>query len=104
MYKITIMYPNSDGATFDFDYYCSKHMSLVEEQLKPFGLVKTGVDKGISCGGDQPAAYICIGLLYFDNREGFEKGGAEVGHILRGDIPNFTNVEPVIRQINEVLK
>ena len=58
MYKVSLMYPNEEGARFDFNYYRSPHMKLVEEHLKPFGLVKTGVDKGISGGGDQPAPYI----------------------------------------------
>jgi uncharacterized protein (TIGR02118 family) len=96
------MYPNEEGARFDFNYYRSPHMKLVEEHLKPFGLVKTGVDKGISGGGDQPAPYICIGYLYFETREGYDKGIAEAGTRLRADIPNFTNMTP-IRQLSEIL-
>jgi hypothetical protein len=77
-------------------------MDLVEAHLKPFGLMKTEVEMGISGGGDQPAPYICIGLLYFDTRDGYDKGIAKVGSILRGDIQNFTSITP-IRQIGEVL-
>ncbi len=102
MYKVSIMYPNDQGATFDFEYYRSTHSKLVEEHLKPFGLVKFGIDKGISGGGDQPAPYICIGHLYFETREGYDRGIAEVGSLLRADIPNFTNTTP-LRQINEIL-
>jgi len=60
------------------------------------------VDKGISGGGEQPAPYICVGNLYFESREGYDKGMAEAGSILRADIPKFTNVTP-IRQISEIL-
>lgn len=102
MVKFSVMYPNEEGATFDFDYYRSTHMKLVEEHLKPFGLVKTGVDKGISGGGEQPAPYICIGHLYFETRDGYEKGIAEAGIHLRADIPNFTNTTPT-RQFSEIL-
>ena len=102
MHKVSIMYPNEQGVTFDFEYYRSTHMELVEKHLKPFGLVKTGVDKGISGGGDQPAPYICIGYLYFETAEGYDKGMAEVGSILRADLPNFTNATP-IRQLSEIL-
>ncbi|MBL7213390.1 MAG: EthD family reductase [Desulfobacteraceae bacterium] len=102
MFKYSVMYPNEKGAKFDFDYYKTTHMDLVQEHLKSFGLTKTGVDKGISGGGDQPAPYVCIGHLYFESRDGYEKGLAEAGPILRGDISNFTNVTP-IRQINEIL-
>ena len=102
MFKISIMYPNQEGVKFDFDYYRTTHMELVQKLLKPFGLLKTGVDKGISGGNNQPAPYICIGNLYFDSSRGYENGIAEVGSTLRGDIRNFTNITP-IRQISEIL-
>lgn len=102
MFKVSVMYPNEKGAKFDFDYYRTKHMGLVQKHMKPFGLVKTGVDKGLSGGGDTPPAYICVGHLYFEARDGYEKAAAQAGPTLRGDIPNFTNVTP-IRLISEIL-
>jgi hypothetical protein len=77
-------------------------MELVRTLLKPYGLIKTEVDKGISGGGQQSAPYICVGHLYFETKDGYDRGVAEVGPIMRGDIPNFTNVSPV-RQISEIL-
>jgi uncharacterized protein (TIGR02118 family) len=102
MFKVSVMYPNEEGAKFNIDYYRTTHMELVKKHLKPFGLIRTDVDKGISGGGDQPAPHICIGNLYFDSQDGYDRGIAEVGPILREDIPNFTNVTP-IRQISEIL-
>lgn len=102
MFKVSVMYPYEKDAKFDFDYYRTKHMELVHKHLKPFGLIKTEVDKGLSGGGDTPPAYICVGHLYFDSRDGYEKGIKECGPILRGDIPNFTNITPV-RLISEVI-
>ena len=102
MYKVCVMYPNQKDARFDFNYYQTKHMDLVKKHLQPFGLIKTGVDKGISGGGDQPAPYICIGNLYFESRDGYDRGISQAGAILRGDISNFTDVTPV-RQISEIL-
>ena len=64
MYKTSVMYPNQKAVRFDFNYYQTKHMDLVKKHLKPFGLIKADVEKGISGGGDQPAPYICIGNLY----------------------------------------
>lgn len=55
MYKISVMYPNQKAVRFDFNYYQTKHMDLVKKHLKPFGLIKADVEKGISGGGDQPA-------------------------------------------------
>ena len=101
MYKVSVMYPNRDGGRFDLEYYRTTHMDLVAKHLKPFGLVRTEVLRGIS-GGGQPAPYICIGSLYFETVDGYEKGIAASGGTLRGDIPNFTDLSPV-RQISEVL-
>ena len=103
MFKVSVMYPNQSNARFDFNYYKTVHMDIVKKHLKPFGLIKTDVDKGISGGGDQPAPYICIGNLYFESREGYDQGIAEVGTLIRGDISNFTDITPV-RQISEILE
>jgi uncharacterized protein (TIGR02118 family) len=101
-YKVSVMYPNQDGAKFDFDYYCNTHMKLVMDNLKPFGLQRTGVERGISGGAGQKAPYICIGHLIFDRPDGYDEGVKKAGPVLRADIANFTDVTPV-RMISEVL-
>ena len=102
MFKVSVMYPNEENAEFDIEYYKNEHMEIVEKHLKPFGLIKTGVEKGVSGGGDLAAPYICIGNLYFESQDDYDSGISEAGGKLRGDIPNFTNVTP-IRQISEIL-
>ena len=34
--QITVLYPNTSDATFDMDYYLSKHMPMVGEELGPY--------------------------------------------------------------------
>ncbi|HYA90209.1 MAG TPA: EthD family reductase [Thermodesulfobacteriota bacterium] len=102
MFRVSVMYPNQGQARFDLNYYRTKHMELVKKLLKPFGLIKTEVDKGISGGSGQSPPYICVGQLYFESEDGYDRGVAQVGSVLRGDIPNFTDVKP-IRQISEIL-
>jgi uncharacterized protein (TIGR02118 family) len=102
MFRVSVMYPNQEAVKFDIDYYRTKHMELMKTLLKPFGLIKTEVDKGISGSSGQSAPYVCIGHLYFDSQDGYDRGVAEKGSIIRGDIPNFTNATPV-RQISEIL-
>jgi uncharacterized protein (TIGR02118 family) len=70
--------------------------------MKPYGLIRSETDKGVSGGGDQPAPYIGVGQLYFESLDGYDKAIAAHGEQLRGDIPNFTNVMP-IRQISKIL-
>ena len=102
MFRVSVMYPNGEGAEFDHDYYKNTHMKMVEEHMKPFGLIRTETDKGVSGGGDQPPPYIGVGQLYFETLDGYGNAIAEHGALLRGDIPNFTNVTPT-RQISEIL-
>jgi len=102
MFRVSIMYPNQEGARFDLNYYRTKHMELAKKLFKPFGLIKTEVDRGVSGGGGQPPPYIYVGHLYFDSKDGYDRGVAEVGLIIRGDIANYTNVTP-IRQISEIV-
>jgi uncharacterized protein (TIGR02118 family) len=103
MFRVSVMYPNQEGARFDFEYYRTTHMEIVEKHLKSHGLIRTEVDRGVSGGADQPAPYVCVGHLYLESIEGYDKGIAESGSILRGDIPNFTDITP-IRQISEIIK
>jgi uncharacterized protein (TIGR02118 family) len=102
MYKVTVMYPNQKGCRFDFEYYRTTHLAMVERHMKPFGFMGAEVLRGVSGGGGIPAPYVCIGVLYFNSADGYEKAIAASGGALRADITNFTDVTP-IRQISEVL-
>ncbi len=102
MFRVSVMYPNQEGVRFDIQYYRTKHMALVTDLLKPFGLIKTEVDRGVSGGGNLSAPYVCVGHLYFDSQDGYDRGVAKNGPTIRGDIPSFTNATP-IRQISEIL-
>jgi len=103
MFKVSVMYPNQAGSKFDFDYYHKTHMKLVREAMAPFGLVRTEVEKGLSGSAGQPAPYLCIGHLYFDNVDGYDKAIQAAGAKLRADIPNYTNIQPV-RQAGELIE
>ena len=39
MIKVTVLYPNEEGKTFDHDYWTSTHLDLVQSLLGPMGLV-----------------------------------------------------------------
>ncbi len=101
MIKYNVMYPYKKGTRFDIDYYCNKHMAKAAGALKPHGLVKATVDKGIDGGGrGKPPAYHCIAIMYFNSREemkqAFAKADQKVMAELLADIPNYTDVEPVM--------
>jgi len=101
--KVTILYPNGDGKTFDMDYYSNKHMPMLAN-LFGDALKKLEIDKGIS--GRTPndlIPYLAIGYLYFENLSTYQKSFAPHAEKIRGDIPNYTNIQPIV-QISEVLQ
>ena len=102
--KVSVYYPNTAGKHFDVEYYRDSHMVLVDKLLKPYGLLETGIEKGLAGGEpNQPAPYVCIGFMTYNSVEDFQKGFEVHAPELFADVPNFTDIEPVI-QIGEIVK
>ena len=91
MIKVSVMYPSGDDATFDIEYYRTTHMDIVERTMKP---AKIEVDHGT----DGP--YAAAGHLYFADGDALKAGMAQGGEAM-ADVPNFTNITPVM-QTSEV--
>lgn len=103
MIRVAVLYPNTPGATFDYTYYAKKHMKLVHEKLHKMGLVKIEIDKGIGVtplGSTLP--FITVGYLYFKSLDNLKAASIPMGGELHDDIPNFTNVTPLL-QVSENL-
>ncbi len=93
---ISVLYPNVDEATFDYDYYLAKHMPMVSERFTPFGLKGWRVLKGVGTPtGDKPM-FSVIALLEFGTGEEFKAAVAAEGGPVFGDIPNFSNMSPTL--------
>jgi uncharacterized protein (TIGR02118 family) len=100
MIKMTVMYPYDDSKRFDMDYYLTKHMALVKEKVGD-ALVKVTVDRGLGGPGpDMPPVYTTMCQLFFESMEDFETYCAPNSPLFDADLPNFTDITPVI-QINE---
>ncbi len=101
MIKVSVLYPNSSEARFDMNYYLGKHMPLVREKSGSTCRGMT-VDLGLAGGAPgSPAAYVAMGHILYDSVEAFQAVFAQHGPALLADIPNFTNVQPII-QISDV--
>ncbi len=87
MISVLIMYPKTDGSTFDMDYYTSTHMPMLADAL---GDACQGWGASTPKGG-QFAAY---GWAIVDSQEAFDAAMAEHGAAIMGDVPNYTNVQP----------
>ncbi len=101
MIKVTVFYPNADGKKFNMDYYCSKHIPMVQQKLGD-ALKGVAVEQGLGgAAPGSPATYIAMGHLYFDSAEAFQTAfGPHMAAIME-DTPNYTDIQPLI-QISEV--
>jgi uncharacterized protein (TIGR02118 family) len=104
MIKISILYPNKPGSRFDLGYYINTHMPMSIDLLSAHpGFSGVSVEHGLS--GAIPgteAAYIAMCHFLFDSAENFMAAFLPHAAVLQGDMPNYTDIEPVI-QVNEVL-
>ncbi len=84
------------------DYYRDRHMPMVQERL---GAACKGiaVEQGIASGtpSSRPQ-FIAMGHIYFDSLEEFQSSFGQHGREFVADVPNYTNVQPVI-QISAVV-
>lgn len=102
MIKVSVMYPDAPGARFNHDYYRDKHMPLVKARMGAHCRSYT-VDKGLAGGAPgQPATYVAMCHLYCDSVESFQAGFGPHAQEIMADIPNYTNLAPVV-QISEVV-
>lgn len=95
---MNVLYPNKEGAKFNFEYYLQKHIPLANGLLGHEFKVSRGLS---SAQGGQPP-FLCTARMDIGTVEEFVP--VLIRHVgtLMNDIPNYTNVEPVI-QFEEVL-
>jgi uncharacterized protein (TIGR02118 family) len=97
MYWATVLYPKKEGARFDFDYYLHKHIPMAAKLFGP-GIQ---VVKGVASAAGAPA-FLCVCRIPAKSVEEFLAVMSGPGAALMADIPNYTNIEPVV-QFDEVL-
>ncbi len=104
MIKISILYPNNKGARFNVSYYVETHMPMSIKLLGAHpGFKGVSVEHGL--GGVAPGSeptYIAMCHLLFNSVEDFLAAFTPNAEALQSDMPNYTDIEPVI-QISEVL-
>lgn len=101
MIRVSALYPNEVGGTFDHEYYETRHRELVQQRMGPMGLVRLEADRGVAGAGEAPAPYVAAGHLYFESLESFQAAFDAHGEEILGDIPNFTNIDPLL-QVSEI--
>jgi uncharacterized protein (TIGR02118 family) len=94
MIRMSVMYPATDGATFDHDYYVNKHVPLA---CKTWGLDSAEIDKGIN------GPYVAAVHFTFESTDamGAALGAPGTGDVM-ADVANYTTIQPVT-QLSEIV-
>jgi len=90
-----VLYPVTEGATFDHDYYGTTHMKLVERVMGPNGLSSASASRGLAGGPDTPSPYFAIATMTFPDEATMNNALAGAGELM-ADLANFTNIQPQI--------
>ncbi|HEY1898018.1 MAG TPA: EthD family reductase [Terracidiphilus sp.] len=101
MVKITVLYPNKPGSRFDVEYYLNTHMPLSSRLL---GAAIKAVSVEIGRNGvapDDPPPFAAICGFTCETVEDFMAAFNPVAGDLQGDIPNYTDVTPII-QVSDI--
>jgi uncharacterized protein (TIGR02118 family) len=96
MIRLSVLYPKTDGAEFDHDYYRDKHVPLACET---WGIDPSGaqIDKGV----DGP--YEAAVHFTFDSLESMGAAmGGEGTQAVIADVANYTSIQPVM-QTSEIV-
>jgi len=94
MIRLSVLYPKTDGAKFDHDYYRDKHVPLA---VSTWGVERFEIDKGV----DGP--YEAAVHFFFESMDQVQAamGHAGTGAIM-ADVANYTNITPVM-QVSEIV-
>ena len=89
MIKLNFFYPNTEGSTFDMDYYANVHVPLAKECFGP-ALKRLTIDSGISSiMPNSKPPFHAIGSAYFDTVESFYEAMTPHVETLRTDAMKY---------------
>ena len=96
MIRITVSYPNKDGAHFNHVYYQNEHAALVRQELGPRGMVRFEIDEVLSDESGKNKPIIAAAHIFFEDIKTFQAAMSAAGPALEADGPNYTNVIPTL--------
>lgn len=97
MTRIMAIYPNSAGSSFNSDYYIGIHAVFAKKLLAGHGLIEIRSLLGSQALDGTPPTIWAISEMVFSSREAFDLAMAAHGTNLFADLPNYTDVTPVLQ-------
>ncbi len=94
MIKVSVFYPGGEGASFDHSYYKDRHVPLAASS---WGLERWQIERGVE------GPYVAAVHFEFPSVDAYKAAmGSEATGAVLADIPNYTNIIPVI-QVSEIV-
>jgi uncharacterized protein (TIGR02118 family) len=96
-FHVNVLYPNDGDAKFDMDYYLKTHMPLVKSKWASFGLQGYQVIQAQPGPDGAKPQYSVLAVLIWEKGEDVAKalGDQDTTGPIMGDIPNFSNKQPI---------
>ncbi|EFC82600.1 EthD family reductase [Parafrankia sp. EUN1f] len=92
MIRLSVLYPKTEGATFDHDYYLNKHIPMA---CRMWGLTQVEVDRGIR------GPYVAAAHFRFDSMDALSTAMKADSTAIASDLSNYTTITPVM-QISQI--
>ncbi|HEY1984832.1 MAG TPA: EthD family reductase [Terracidiphilus sp.] len=100
MVKVSILYPNKPDSHFDVEYYLNTHMPMASKLLGP-AIRAITVEIASGAAPDQAAPFAAICGFTCETFKDFTDAFEPVAAQLQGDIPNYTDIDP-ITQVSDI--
>ncbi|MGI4853785.1 MAG: EthD family reductase [Janthinobacterium lividum] len=94
---VSVLYPQTATSRFDYGYYLRTHIPLVTERWSPLGLEKVEMVRGTASMDGGAPAFAMMATLYFTSDDHLQQALTTHGSEVLGDIPNFTDAEPMMQ-------
>ena len=94
MIRLSVLYPVTEGASFDHDYYRDSHVPLA---MRTWGVESAEIDMGLR------GPYVAAVHFTFDSIDAQKRAMAAEGTAnVLSDVANFTSIEPIL-QTSEIV-
>ncbi|KAG4293426.1 ethyl tert-butyl ether degradation EthD [Fusarium proliferatum] len=95
-FTVTVLFPNEPDAKYDFEYYVSKHMPLIQERWGKYGVKGWSATQFTNGLDGSPGPYAFGSIVEWEDQSQVKIAfaGPEVAEIM-GDVVNFSNKEAV---------
>jgi len=92
--RLSVLYPKTEGASFDHDYYRDSHVPLA---CRTWGLDGAEIDRGVDGPYEAAVHFTFESLEALGAAMGSEGTGAVIA-----DVANYTTIQPVM-QTSEIV-